>query len=142
MNDEEKKINNLQLLQEPICRMSSTSAVFKGFSAALLAGLASATMADISIIALIIGLLPVFSFFFLDVYYFRLERKLRFRYNQIADGQRNIDYKIDTNLNKDEIKLAKAGFGQCVLSPSILLFYIPVFICVFFLIFFRIIGVI
>ena len=51
----EEKIAYLQLLQEPISRMSSTSAIYKGFSSAILAGLASASFSDISLWAMIIG---------------------------------------------------------------------------------------
>lgn len=36
---EEGKKEYLQMLQEPICRMSTISAIFKGFAATIVAGI-------------------------------------------------------------------------------------------------------
>ena len=61
------KLGYLQLIQEPICRMSTISAIFKGFAAAIVGG-----------IAMVLGLsfLPVFAFAMLDIYYLKLEKSL------------------------------------------------------------------
>lgn len=129
MENEEKVVNYLQLLQEPIGRMSSTSAIFKGFSAAILAGLATATMSDIDIWALILGLIPLLSFLALDVFYLSLERKLKYRYRQVVDETIPLDFTINTKLNKEEKKAAKSSGWWCITSPSIWLFYVPVLAC-------------
>lgn len=129
MEKDEKIVNYLQLLQEPIGRMSSTSAIFKGFSAAILAGLATATITDINIWALILGLIPLISFFALDIFYLSLERKLKYRYRQVIDGAIDLDYRINTKLNKVEKKEAKSSVVWCILSPSIWLFYVPIYAC-------------
>lgn len=125
----ENKRAYLQLLQEPISRMSSTSAIFKGFSAAILAGLASASFTDISLWALMLGLLPVLSFLCLDVYYLSLERKLKYRYRMVAEDKAIIDFSINTRLDKKEKKAAKSNPFICLLSPSIWLFYVPTLGC-------------
>lgn len=129
MNSEEKKVYYLQLLQEPISRMSSTSAIFKGFSAAVLAALATATMTKITVEALIIGLTPLVSFLALDVYYLQLERKLRYRYRQVIDETIPLDFKVNANLNKEELKNANASLWSCMKSPSVWMFYGPIFVC-------------
>lgn len=122
-------LGHLQLLQEPIGRMSSISSIFKGFSAAILAGLATASFTEISNWALLIGLLPILSFLCLDLYYLSLERKLRYRYKMVAKGENPVDFLINPKLSKSEIKDAKADIWECFKSPSIWLFYIPVLAC-------------
>ena len=127
--DIENKRVYLQLLQEPIGRMSSTSAIFKCFSAAILAGLASASFTEISVWALLLGLLPILSFLCLDVYYLSLERKLRYLYRMVVENKKEIDFSINTRLDKKENKVAKSTPLNCLKSPSILLFYVPVLAC-------------
>ena len=139
---QENKIGYLQLLQEPIGRMSSTSAIFKGFSAAILAGLASASFTEISIWALALGMLPILSFLCLDIYYLRLERKMKYRYQMVVQGKAPVDYSIHFELTKEEKKTAKMNPLMCLLSPSIWLFYIPVIGCALALLIIKICGVI
>lgn len=38
-NSSSEKLGYLQLIQEPICRMSTISAIFKGFAATVVAGI-------------------------------------------------------------------------------------------------------
>ncbi len=127
--DKSLLVGHLQLLQEPISRMSSISSIFKGFSAAILAGLASASFTEISKLALLIGLLPILSFLCLDIYYLGLERKLRYQYKMIATGKAPVNFLVNPKLSKKEVKEAKAGILECFKSPSIWLFYVPILIC-------------
>ena len=46
---ESDKATYLQMLQESICRMSTISAIFKGFAATIVAGIASITYEDANI---------------------------------------------------------------------------------------------
>ena len=137
---DDKKIAYLQLLQGPIGRMSSTSAIYKGFSAAILAGLASASFTNVSIWALLIGVIPILSFFCLDVYYLSIERKIRFRYHMVAEDHAEINFRISLNLTKEERKLAKSNPFICILSPSIWLFYLPMIGCTAVLLILKING--
>lgn len=133
VHDENKDNSNLlgclQLYQEPIGRMSSISAIFKGFSAAILAGLASASFTEISKWALLIGLIPIISFLCLDIYYLKLEKKLRYRYKMVATGKDELNFLISTRIAPEEKREAKAGIIDCLVSPSIFLFYVPVLGC-------------
>ena len=122
-------LGHLQLYQEPISRMSSISAIFKGFAAAILAGLASASFTDISEWALLIGLIPLLAFLCLDIYYLQLEKKLRYRYKMVALGKDKVDFLIRPQIDDSEKKEAKACISDCLKSPSIFLFYIPVLAC-------------
>lgn len=130
------KLGYLQLIQEPICRMSTISAIFKGFAAAIVGGIAMISYKDINIIVLELSFLPVIAFAMLDIYYLKMERKYRYLYKKVKDNMHPIDYSLNTNFNKLENKKARATNWECIKSPSIYLFYpmmIAVLIAVFIL---------
>ena len=118
-----EKIAYLQLIQEPICRMSTMSSIFKGFSATIVAGIAMITYRDINVWILALSFLPVLSFFALDLYYLTMERKFRFLYEQVRTDKQPIDFSLKLPKNPIEIILAKARVWDCLKSPSIWLFY-------------------
>lgn len=66
----------LQMLQEPICRMSTISAIFKGFAATIVAGISAISYSSTNVWVLALSFLPVLSFAVLDVYYLKLRRDL------------------------------------------------------------------
>lgn len=66
---EDGKIEYLQMIQEPICRMSTISAIFKGFAATIVAGIAALTYCEVNVWVLGLSFLPVVVFSFLDIYY-------------------------------------------------------------------------
>lgn len=120
---EDKKIAYLQMIQEPIGRMSTSSAIFKGFSATIVAGIASLTYKDLNVWVMILSFLPVLAFALLDVYYLTLERKYRFLYEQVLSGEHKANLSMKLSLNKTEKKQANARIRDCLKSPSIYLFY-------------------
>lgn len=79
----EDKRAYLQMLQEPICRMSTISAIFKGFAATIVAGISVISYSTTNIWVLGLSFLPVFAFAILDIYYLKLERKFRFLFDQV-----------------------------------------------------------
>lgn len=105
------KLGYLQLIQEPICRMSTISAIFKGFAAAIVGGIAMISFKYINLIVLGLSFLPVFAFAMLDIYYLKLEKKFRYLYIKVKDGIQPINYSLNINFEKDEIKKAKAPTG-------------------------------
>ncbi len=128
------KLGYLQLIQEPICRMSTISAIFKGFAAAIVGGIAMISYKDISHAVLGLSFLPVFAFLMLDIYYLKLERKFRYLYNEVKDDKHPIDYSLNLKLDKNTLKKAKATNWNCIKSPSIYLFY-PMMIVVMIVVF-------
>lgn len=128
------KLGYLQLIQEPICRMSTTSAIFKGFVATIVAGLAVVSYENVNTIILGLSFLPVVAFAILDVYYLKLEKKYRYLYSQVAKNQHPIDYSMNLKLSKIEIKIAKSRVWDCIKSPAIFLFY-PAMIIVLIVVF-------
>ena len=84
----------LQMLQEPICRMSTNSAIFKGFAATIVAGVSAITFAETNTWVLGLSFLPVLTFLMLDVYYLKMERKFRFLYEQVRLDRHEIDFSM------------------------------------------------
>ena len=113
----------LQMLQEPICRMSTISAIFKGFSATIVSGISALSYSTTNVWILGLSFLPVLAFAILDVYYLKLERKFRFLFDQVRTGKRDIDFSIQLTNDPLEIINAKARTWDCIKSPSIYLFY-------------------
>ena len=132
----------LQMIQEHICRMSAISAIFKGFAATIVAGVASIAYKDVNVWVLGLSFLPVLAFAFLDVYYLILERKFRFLFEQVRKDEQEIDFSMKLTNDPAEILRAKARGCDCIKSPSIYLFY-PLMIAILATVFIlKLIGVI
>jgi len=123
MSDDEKRIEYLQMIQEPICRMSTISAIFKGFAATIVGGISAIAYNDVNLWVLGLSFFPVIAFSALDIYYLQLERKFRFLYEQVRLEKQAPDFSMRLTNDPVEIISAKAGFWDCVKSPSIYLFY-------------------
>ena len=139
---EEGKAEYLQMIQEPICRMSTISAIFKGFAATIVAGISAVSFSTISLWVLGLSFLPVVAFAILDIYYLKLERKFRFLFEKVRTGKHEIDFSMKLTSDPVEILSAKARTWDCIKSPSIYLFYplmVSILIVVFIL---KAIGVI
>ena len=113
----------LQMLQEPICRMSTISAIFKGFAATIVAGISAISYSSTNIWILGLSFLPVLVFAVLDIYYLKLERKFRFLFDQVRLDEHEIDFSMKLTNDPIEIIKAKARTWDCIKSPSIYLFY-------------------
>lgn len=113
----------LQMLQEPICRMSTISAIFKGFAATIVAGISAISYSTTNIWVLGLSFLPVLAFAILDIYYLKLERKFRFLFDQVRLDKHDIDFSMKLTSDPLEIISAKARTWDCIKSPSIYLFY-------------------
>lgn len=113
----------LQMLQEPICRMSTISAIFKGFAATIVAGISVISYASTNAWILGLSFLPVLAFSVLDIYYLKLERKFRFLFEQVRLDKHEIDFSMKLTNDPLEIISARARTWDCIKSPSIYLFY-------------------
>jgi len=106
MSDGKKEY--LQMLQEPICRMSTISAIYKGFSATIVAGISAISYSTTNLWVLGFSFLPVLSFAILDVYYLKMERKFRFLFDQVRLDKHAIDFSMRLTNDPLEIISAKA----------------------------------
>ena len=117
---DENKIAYLQMIQEPIGRMSTASAIFKGFAATIVAGIAALSYCDVNTYILGPSFVPVLLFALLDIYYLQSEKKYRYLYEQVRTDEHEVDFSM--KLTKDN-KSAKARVIDCIKSLSIWLFY-------------------
>lgn len=136
---EDGKIEYLQMLQEPICRMSTISAIFKGFAATIVAGIAALTYCEVNIWVLGLSFLPVVVFSFLDIYYLKIEKKYRFLYEQVRIGEHEVDFSMQLTENN---AVAKSRVWDCITSPSIWLFYPIMFVILIIVFIFKVRGVV
>ena len=119
----EGKTDYLQMIQEPISRMATNSAIYKGFAAAIVAGISALSFNDINNWVLGLSFFPVLAFAVLDIYYLTLEKKYRFLFEQVRTGKHDIDFSMELTKDPVEILRAKARAWDCMKSPSIYLFY-------------------
>lgn len=122
--EDDKKIY-LQMVQSTIERMSTTSAIFKGFCAAIVTGITAISYQEINKWVLVLAFLPLGCFWALDTYYFVLEKKYRIMYELIRAGQKEVDFDMRIRLKRSECIDGGATVSACLKSPSIYLFYFP-----------------
>lgn len=135
----EGKIEYLQMIQEPICRMSTISAIFKGFAATIVAGIAALSYNEVNTWVLGLSFVPVIVFAFLDIYYLRLEKQYRFLYDQVRNDSHEIDFSMELTIDN---KAAESRISDCLKSPSIWLFY-PIMFAILIIVFmFKMRGII
>lgn len=87
---ESEKIAYLQMIQEPINRMSTISSVLKGFSATTVATFMTVSYEKV----LLISFLPIIAFAALDIYYLKLERRFRFLFEEVRLGKHDTDFSL------------------------------------------------
>ena len=118
----------LQMIQGTIDRMSTSSAIFKGFSATIVAGISAISFADVNKWVLALSFMPVICFLILDIYYLQLERRFRFLYEQVRTERREVDFDLRP-MKVNEILMedghSNVRICSCILSLSILCFYVP-----------------
>lgn len=124
MENNQDKIAYLQLIQEPIGRMSSIFAIIKGFCITVVSGLLCLFFDKNNYFILIISLFTIVGFLPLDVYYLGLERRYRYLYNLVANNEKDIDFSMKLIGTHDQ---CESRIRDCVSSFNIWFFYlIPV----------------
>ena len=135
----EEKIAYLQMIQEPICRMSTISAIFKGFAATIVSGISALTYCEVNVWVLALSFLPVIVFSFLDIYYLKIEKKYRFLYEQVRNDAQRVDFSMQLTKNNNA---AKSRIFDCIKSPSIWLFYPTMIVILLIVLIFKVKGII
>ena len=116
-------VQYLQMIQNAIARMSTSSALFKGFSATIVAGISLITYSKQSVIILLLSFIPIIVFAILDIYYLMLERKMRYLYQLVRTGEHPCDYNMEIIIGKSDYERARIRKRDLVKSPSICIFY-------------------
>ena len=120
---EPDRIQYLQMIQDMISRMSTSSALFKGFSATIVAGISMISYCQQNIVVILLSFVPVAVFAILDIYYLRLERKMRYLYGLVREGNHICDFNMEVEVEKAKYKNAGMRGIDLIKSPSIYIFY-------------------
>lgn len=122
------KVTYLQMIQGVIDRMSTTSAIFKGFAAMIIAGISAVSFTEINKWVLLLAITPVIFFFMMDIYYFRLEKKYRILFEKVRNEEKEPDFSMNSECKPTELINGKATWCNCIISPCISWFYVPAFL--------------
>lgn len=121
----EKKISHLNMIQSIITRMGNNSFALKGWAVGIMVAV-YAFAGNSNVKAVIVTLMPLIVFWFIDAYYLMLERKFRCLYDDVRiKDEKDIDFSMNPNnvkINLDEVK--KYGFFSIFFSKSVLPFYL------------------
>lgn len=121
----DKKINHLNMIQAVISRMGNNSFSLKGWSVLIMVAV-YAFAGKSNARAVIVTLIPLIVFWFIDTYYLVLERLYRKLYDEVRIKDED---KIDFNMSIEDIKISlkdlkKYNFCNILLSKSELPFYL------------------
>ena len=125
---ENGEIEYLQMIQGIIDRMSTASAVFKGFTATIVAGISALSFGETNKWVLLLSFVPILCFAYLDTYYLQLERRYRALFDQVRLGKHLVDFDLEPPKKRVILMMnnnAKIGFVSCLFSRSIIGFYMP-----------------
>lgn len=122
---DDKKTTYLEMIQGTIDRMSTTSAIFKGFCATIVAGVMAVSYSEINKWVFVLAVSPVVCFLLLDIYYFHLERRFRALYNRVRLGEHEVNFDLMPPKTGSLRENEKCSIWDCIKSPSIYLFYGP-----------------
>lgn len=127
---ENDKASYLNMLQGVITRMAGNSAIMKGFASTIIVAIFGMTVTEIvKWFYILIALIPMISFIYLDIYYLKLEKKYRNLYALIAQPQGYIDHYYSLDLKYEAFKKYKKQISQgtkiyqLIFSHSIAGFY-------------------
>ena len=138
MVDKELLNKEISLIQEIIKRLAGNSFIVKGWSLsinAIIIALLNEKLFEINIILyLVIFMLPIISFWYLDGYYLRQERLYRKLYSWIVKNRNEGNNELPYDLNANRFSKDTPVILSTMLSKTLLPFYsIPVLllICLF-----------
>lgn len=117
------KIAHLTFVQGVVNRMAANSFLVKGWTIALVAALLAIAAEKITLSYMLVVLVPIFLFWWLDSYYLNQEKLYRELYKDVANKKNElIDFNMDASIYKNRIdsvlKIAK--------SPSVGPFYLTI----------------
>lgn len=101
MDNQQNKVNHLQMIQSVIDRMGKNSFSLKGWAVGVMVAIYAFAGQNYNK-AVIVTLIPLIIFWILDSYYLMLERKYRRLYDEVRKKDNN---KIDFDMNFNNITL-------------------------------------
>jgi len=115
----EAKVKHLEFIQTAINRMAGNSFLLKGWAVTLTGGALALAIKQLDRHYLIISLVVVALFWFLDSYYLSRERRFVQLYNQVRlDPAEQTDFSMDTKAFGKSCR-----WVRCAFSKTLVLFY-------------------
>lgn len=138
MDNQQNKISHLQMIQSIINRMGKNSFSLKGWTIGIIVAVYAFVGKDYNK-AVIVTLIPLFTFWLLDSYYLMIERKYRRLYDDVRKKDND---KIDFNMNFNNIMLEmreikKFEYMRNIFSKTEWTFYIECIIVTLFIYFIK-----
>ena len=119
------KKDHLLMIQQVINRMGNNSFLLKGWAVGVMIAIFTFAGNSGPSKCVIVTLIPIISFWFLDTYYLVLEKKFRLLYDDVRNkNEKDIDF--DMNYNKVKIQISdlkKICFFKVLFSLTEVLFY-------------------
>ena len=121
--DMDEKLKHLEMIQNIVNRMASSSFLLKGWTVIFVAAVLGFSLKDSNAPYLWIAAIPACSFWALDGFYLRREKLFRKLYEKVRKSKSDdLDFSMDTSLVEHEVK---NWFCVCR-SKTIWLFHLPI----------------
>ncbi|MGP1416162.1 MAG: hypothetical protein ACTTJ6_09640 [Treponema sp.] len=117
----------LDYLQALITRMNSNSFQLKGFAITIVVALLAVFASTQKVAFILITIVPLLIFWFLDAFYLQQERKFRGIYNDVMGYTKNFEievYQIPLHLYKGN----GYSYVEAFFSKTVLFLYLPILI--------------
>ncbi len=125
----QSNIKHLEFIQAVITRMNTNSFQIKGWAITIAAALLAVFASTKNELFILVSLLPVAVFWFLDTYYLMQERKFRGLYNDVAGVSENPKDIKEFEMRPDLYVGGKYSYFDVFKSPTILRLYLPLVLC-------------
>lgn len=123
-----KKLKHLEFIQNIISRMANNLFFLRGWTITLIAGLLTLFISELNRKYIFIVYFPVIIFWILDGYFLSQERAFRSLYDHVIKlNEEQIDFSMNT---KPFIKDEWDSWFWAMLSPTLLIFYVPLILII------------
>ena len=122
---QQTEIKHLEFIQTVITRMNTNSFQLKGWSITIVTALLAIFASTKNELFIIVSLLPVIVFWFLDTYYLMQERKFRGLYNDIAGVTKEPKEIKEFEMRPDLYVGGKYSYCNALVSSTIIWMYLP-----------------
>lgn len=122
---EPDKIKHLEFIQNIITRMNTNSLQLKGWTVAIVSALLALYANSSNLVFIIVAIIPVLLFWFIDTFYLQKERKFRGVYDDVA-GLTSTNDRIEVRLFEmpiDEYTGGKYCYWNVFFSTTLSAFY-------------------
>lgn len=130
INLTDHQIKHLEIIEGVIERLSQNSFALKGWAMTLVVAICALSAAGSERRFIVVAIIPIIVFWFLDAFYLRRERKYRELYNRVR-----LKAELQFDMDISVIEGRKTGFFNCLFSASEWPFYLAILVGVIVIVF-------